>query len=109
MRLRRIGGGKSPWLCAVSFIGCASFGGGLAVGRSFNTVTVTKEVIKEVLPPSVCVDTFKTRHQVLGEDPRCDHPAQIMSTVIKQYSDGRDIEITCKCPPLKTNHQYECK
>ena len=78
---------------------------GFAIGHSIQVTektiikTVTKEVIKEVevIPPTLCLDTFKTIEQIMNTSPHCDHPEQKMEVAVL-VSDKRWLEVKCKCP-----------
>lgn len=97
---------KISWIIAVCIVGAVSFGTGSVTGYSVkvkqSVVVQTKEVevIKEVLPPSVCLDTFTTKIQYLDDTPHCNHPAQMIH--VESFSRGNpprlEVQITCKCP-----------
>jgi len=94
------------WICAMLIMGAGGGAFGYTVGHNLKvkettkTVTVTKEVIKEVPPPNVCLDTFTTTIQWIDDTPHCSHPAQTIHTA--SFSRGNpprlELEITCKCP-----------
>lgn len=73
-------------------------GHNLKVKETVKTVTVTKEVIKEVPPPDICLDTFTVRLQTFNETPHCTHPAHTMHTASFSRGTQLELEITCKCP-----------
>ena len=91
------------WICAMLIMGAGGGVFGYAVGHNLKvketvkTVTVTKEVIKEVPPPDVCLDSFETQVQYLTVIPHCPHPNQTISVTSFDRGGQREIEITCKC------------